>query len=105
MANATVTCRCCGSRQIQERTVLWKELTDQWRLAHHEIAYVDRQQGLHCADCGSNLRSMTLAHAVMACFGFRGLFQDFVRNDAMAGVRMGGGFRVVHGHGQGWRRR
>src|SRR5438067_13221156 len=71
-------CPCCGSAQTQERPVLWRALIDEWRLASHEAAYVDRQQGLHCTACGSNLRSMALAKAVMACFGHPGPFAEFV---------------------------
>jgi hypothetical protein len=45
------------------------------------VAYIDRQQGLSCAGCGSNLRSMALAKAVMACYGYSALFNEFVRSD------------------------
>jgi SAM-dependent methyltransferase len=81
-------CRCCGSDQIGQRPVLWKELTDQWGLAPHEIAYIERQQGAHCQACGSNLRSMALAHALLACLGFRGVLSDFVRSDLAAPLRV-----------------
>jgi SAM-dependent methyltransferase len=81
-------CSCCGSFQTAEVPVLWRELIDEWRLASDEVAYVDRQQGLHCADCGSNLRSMTLAKAIMACFAYRGLFKDFAHAEAVSDVRI-----------------
>ena len=68
--------------------MLWKELIDQWRLAAHEAAYIDRQQGLHCADCGCNLRSMALARAITACFDFPGLLAEFVRDETASRVRV-----------------
>jgi SAM-dependent methyltransferase len=68
--------------------VLWKELIDQWRLAAHEAAYIDHQQGLHCTACGSNLRSMALATAVTACFGYAGLLAEFVRGEAARRTRV-----------------
>jgi SAM-dependent methyltransferase len=58
--------------------VLWKDLTDQWGLAPDEIHYIDRQQGIHCAACGCNLRTMALAVAIMRSYVFAGTFQAFV---------------------------
>ena len=83
-----MTCPCCGSTRAREQPVLWKELIDQWRLAAHEAAYVDRQQGLHCDRCGCNLRSMALARAITACFGFDGLLAEFVRSDDARRLRV-----------------
>jgi SAM-dependent methyltransferase len=85
---ALTHCPCCGSTQLQEQPVLWKELIDEWRIADHEVAYIDRQQGLICAGCGSNLRSMALAKAVMACYGYSALFNVFVRSDAAKKLRV-----------------
>jgi SAM-dependent methyltransferase len=75
-------CLCCGSTRTTAEPVLWKELIDEWRIADHEVAYINRQQGFHCLDCGCNLRAMALGRAVMACFGFAGLFCDFVQGEA-----------------------
>jgi SAM-dependent methyltransferase len=61
--------------------VLWKSLIDEWRISPHEIAYIDRQQGLHCTSCRCSLRSMALAAAIMASYGFVGLFEEFVHSD------------------------
>lgn len=71
-------CFCCGSTDFNQKTILWKELTDEWRLAPQEIAYMNRQQGLTCAVCETNLRSNVLALAIMRCFGYSGLFKNFV---------------------------
>ncbi|MUG98652.1 methyltransferase domain-containing protein [Scytonema sp. UIC 10036] len=71
-------CYCCGSTSFKEQNVLWKELIDEWRIGHHEVEYINRQQGMHCTECNSNLRSIALSVALMRCFGYKGLFKDFV---------------------------
>jgi SAM-dependent methyltransferase len=81
-------CPCCGSSDTLEQPVLWKSLIDEWQLAGYEVAYIDRQQGLQCAACGSNLRSMTLARAVMSCFGYAGLLVDFLRTPMGVDLRV-----------------
>lgn len=77
-----MNCPCCGSSQMRQQRVLWPALTDAWRLAKHEIAYMERQQGLACVDCGANLRSMALAIALLRTFRHRGPFRDFVASEA-----------------------
>jgi hypothetical protein len=77
-----VICNCCGSSSLTFGEILWKELIDEWRLAAHEVAYINRQQGLCCSDCRVMLRSMALAAAIMRSFAYDGLFKDFVRTDS-----------------------
>jgi SAM-dependent methyltransferase len=72
-------CCCCGGQDFTESTVLWKELIDEWRLGDHEVAYINRQQGLQCTQCNSSLRSLALAAAIMQCYGYSGLFQNFLK--------------------------
>ncbi|MBD2774695.1 class I SAM-dependent methyltransferase [Iningainema tapete] len=72
-------CYCCGSSNLKSQDVLWQELIDEWRIARYEVEYINRQQGLHCLECYSNLRSMALAVSIMRCFGYKGLFKDFVK--------------------------
>jgi SAM-dependent methyltransferase len=81
-------CACCGSGRTREGVVLWKALVDEWRLAPHEAAYIDRQQGLCCEDCGSNLRSMALARAITACLGHSGPLDTLVRTESAARLRV-----------------
>lgn len=83
-----MVCPCCGSTQTQEQPVLWKELIDEWRLAGHEIAYINRQQGFSCTGCSSNIRCMALAQGIMNYFGYEGLFHDFVRTDRARSLRV-----------------
>ena len=77
-SNTDLACVCCGHRELQQVDVLWKELTDTWQLSQHEIAYVNRQQGMHCPQCKTNLRAMALAKAFMSVRGFEGTFQGFL---------------------------
>lgn len=75
-------CCCCGSSQFSYQAVLWQGLIDEWRISPYEADYVNRQQGYHCTICQSNMRSMVLAKAIMRCFGYIGLFKDFVQDAA-----------------------
>ena len=72
-------CLCCGADQLTFAPVLWDSLIQEWELKPDEVRYVDRQQGVHCQRCGSNLRSMALALALMSCFRFSGIFAEFVQ--------------------------
>jgi SAM-dependent methyltransferase len=68
--------------------VLWNELIAEWRLANHEVTYINRQQGLHCKRCRCNLRSLALAKAIMRCAGYRGLFEAFVEEATVRRLRV-----------------
>ena len=81
-------CTCCGSPDFLAQPVLWKELIDQWQVAPREVAYIDRQQGLQCRRCGANLRAMTLAAAIMRCYAFDGLFEQFVQQPEFRDLRV-----------------
>jgi len=61
---------------------------DGWRLGPHEVDYINRQQGFHCASCGSNLRSMALAKAIMTFLNYSGLFRKFVSSDLAKQLRI-----------------
>jgi SAM-dependent methyltransferase len=80
-------CSCCGSAEMQACDVLWPRLIDEWQLASHEVAYINRQQGLHCLQCGSNLRTMALAKAVMTCHASSGSFIEFVNTEVGKSLR------------------
>ena len=71
-------CSVCGGERFEDRKVLWPELIAAWSLSPEQAAYIDRQQGRTCLNCGTAWRSMALAAAIMQEFEFRGLFQDFV---------------------------
>jgi SAM-dependent methyltransferase len=77
-ANSPIqACICCGSKDFVANKVLWPALVQEWGLSEDETRYIDRQQGLQCRACGSNLRTMALALAVSRCYGHRGTFRDF----------------------------
>jgi SAM-dependent methyltransferase len=59
--------------------VLWPALVQEWGLSEREAEYVDRQQGLRCQQCGSNLRTMALALAICRCYGDAETFRQFVK--------------------------
>lgn len=58
--------------------VLWPELIAEWGLSAAETDYINRQQGLACQTCANNLRSMTLAQAILNFAQFNGTLQQFV---------------------------
>jgi len=58
-------CPVCGSGNFVFHKILWAELIRDWELSAEEVSYIDRQQGYACHDCGNNLRSMTLAKAIL----------------------------------------
>ncbi|MFH1279966.1 MAG: methyltransferase domain-containing protein [Candidatus Eisenbacteria bacterium] len=72
------SCPVCGGTSFRFEPVLWKELVESWGLSAEEADYVDRQQGLCCESCRCNLRSMTLASAIMDALNFsEGTFDRF----------------------------
>ena len=72
-------CICCGSRSVVYSPILWEGLISEWGLSESEADYVNRQQGLRCTRCKSNLRTMALAHGMMRKAGFTGAFRGFER--------------------------
>ena len=73
------SCICCGSKDLVFDEVLWPALVQEWGLSEQETQYIDRQQGLRCRQCGSNLRTMALALAICRCYGYRKTFGRFVK--------------------------
>ena len=62
-------CAVCGSEDLHYIPELTPALISEWELSADEAAYVNRQQGLQCKRCGSTLRCMTLATALMRHLG------------------------------------
>lgn len=69
-ADARFHCPCCSGTAFETIPVLWPELIAAWDLSPREVDYIDRSQGFTCSTCGSGMRSMALAHAVMAKLDF-----------------------------------
>jgi len=51
----------CRGREFDFTEALWTQLIKEWQLAEYEVDYINRQQGVSCKSCGSNLRSIVLA--------------------------------------------
>jgi len=81
-------CVCCGSRSLVYSPVLWERLISEWGLSAAETDYINRQQGLRCVSCKSNLRTMALAHGMMRAAGFAGTFRDYVRTRSIKTARV-----------------
>jgi SAM-dependent methyltransferase len=85
---ATPPCAVCGGTDFVDRAVLWDSLAEGWGLSAAERALVDRQQGTTCATCGSNLRSIALAAAILAECGWPDTLESFVSNEAARPIRI-----------------
>lgn len=81
-------CRVCGSDALHFNAVLWDRLIAEWQLAPAEVAYLDRQQGLHCTTCGAVLRTMALAEAIARCIEHDGPFAQFPDNPRARALRV-----------------
>ena len=81
-------CICCGGTSFEHTGVLWPELIAEWELSSDEAVAVDLQQGHHCIDCRSNLRTMVLARAIVRCYGGREPFSSFIRSAAANVLRV-----------------
>jgi len=81
-------CLCCGENQLRFTPVLWDNLIQEWELKPHETDYINRQQGLYCQVCNSNLRSMALALALMRSFRFSGIFAEFVQQAELQSLQL-----------------
>lgn len=75
------SCAVCGESRFTARPVLWPELVEAWELSPEEVAYTDLQQGLDCAACGANLRSMTLASVILRRLGRTVTFRELCAHD------------------------
>ena len=70
-------CAVCGSAELHYVEELSPALIREWELSAEEAAYVNRQQGLQCVRCGSTLRCMALATALLRHCGGAGTFAEF----------------------------
>lgn len=74
------SCSVCGGSNFVQHQVLWPELCEAWELGEHEVAYVNKQQGHCCIECGSNMRSRVLASAMICSYQKKGCFQDLMQD-------------------------
>jgi len=71
------SCAACGANTFASSDVLWRDLIDTWQLSSQEVDYINRQQGLHCQQCGNNLRAIGLAAAILRSQSYVGTLNDF----------------------------
>jgi SAM-dependent methyltransferase len=69
------SCPVCGGNAYEQRPVLWNSLSTAWGLSPEEVRYIDQQQGHFCLTCQCNLRSRTLAGALLEQLGFNGTLE------------------------------
>lgn len=81
-------CPVCGGTRFTDQQVLWPELISAWQLSDSEVRYINRQQGYCCQGCGSNMRSMALADAIVKAFGYRGPLEKFCRSSERSGLKV-----------------
>ena len=81
-------CLCCGVDHLTYSPVLWDALIQEWELNPDEVEYINRQQGVHCPVCTSNLRAMALAVALMSNFRFSGIFSEFVMQPSIQNLEI-----------------
>ena len=79
---------CCDGTQFAFSPVLPPELIAQWELAPAEADYINHQQGFHCTACGSNLRAMVLARAIVRSLHGSEPLAAFVRTSAARALRV-----------------
>lgn len=75
-------CRVCGGGAFVHHDVLWGELIAQWSLSASEADYINIQQGTSCAACGSNVRSIALADALLRSVQGTSTLKEWVATDA-----------------------
>lgn len=61
-----ITCNVCGSADFSRDEVLWPGLIAEWELQPAEVEYVNRQQGICCRVCRTQVRGMALASAMQS---------------------------------------
>lgn len=75
-------CKVCGGGAFTHHDVLWEELIAQWGLSGREAEYINIQQGTSCTGCGSNVRSIALAEALLRWTHATSTLKEWVTTDA-----------------------
>jgi SAM-dependent methyltransferase len=74
----------CGENHFTHHDVLWSDLIAQWNLSDSEANYINVQQGTCCTLCGSNIRSIALAGAILRHTGATSTLREWVEVDEAA---------------------
>ncbi len=84
-------CPVCANQTFKYQPVLWKSLIEEWELSEDEVAYINYQQGYCCEACGSNIRTMALAKAIMDIYDQKKsslIFTDFIKTRIFQKLRI-----------------
>jgi SAM-dependent methyltransferase len=81
-------CPVCGGAALVQHEVLWPELIETWGLTPAETQRITRQQGECCQDCGSNLRSRTLAGGFLECLNHPGPLRQMTETNKAPAIRL-----------------
>jgi SAM-dependent methyltransferase len=76
ISNGLSSCAICGGTGFKDNIILDDRLISDWNLTKEEVIYVNKQQGTHCTQCGSNLRSIVLGKAICSFIGWSGTLSD-----------------------------
>ncbi len=75
-------CRVCGGGSFSHHDVLWGDLIAEWGLSKREADYINVQQGTCCTACGSNVRSIALAQAILRHVHGTSTLNDWVQAES-----------------------
>jgi SAM-dependent methyltransferase len=81
-------CHVGGGQTFEHTRVLWPALVAAWQLSEKEAEYIDVRQGTQCRSCGSNVRSIALARAIMNFRAFAGTLTTFVGDRGQQDLRV-----------------
>lgn len=81
-------CRVCGGKDFAHHDVLWSDLIAQWNLEKSEADYINVQQGTCCIGCGSNVRSIALADAILRHACTKSTLKEWVKGDKAIGLAL-----------------
>jgi len=85
---ADSACPVCGGHAFEHAAVVWPGLVAEWGLSDDEARVIDVQQGTHCVQCGSNVRSMALARALLDVRASAGTLTALVDDPAQATLQI-----------------
>lgn len=81
----------CGGQTFKYHPVLWKSLIEEWELSEDEAEYINYQQGYCCEACGSSIRTMALAKAIINTYDQKKpslIFTDFINTRIFKKLRI-----------------
>lgn len=81
-------CRVCGGTAFEHVNVLWEDLISQWGLTDDEATYVNVQQGTQCKLCGSNVRAIALAEAILRYSESNTTLREWVASPLVKNLRL-----------------